>query len=278
VQAELSEERYDCILCHSLDKLREFVTVNHEKIDCLILDHDQSVQPLFNQFHEEGILLPLVLLVTAKEEHTDPRQTTPTTTLYFHAGEVHLRVEHLEQIKGSIDSAIARFLNLAPPCPPPPSSSRPEAPRSAQSLMSQQRRLAEKLRERLGYLGVYYKRDPQRFLRNLPQSEQKQLLKSLLSSYREIILDYFSKKSVNQAIDEFVNRAFFADLSVSRLLEIHMELMDEFSQQLQLEGRSDEILLDYRLALIDIIAHLGEMYRRSVPREDISLEIQFPSP
>lgn len=46
-----------------------------------------------------------------------------------------------------------------------------------------------------------------------------------------------------------------------------MELMDEFSKQLQLEGRSDDILLDYRLTLIDAIAHLCEMYRRSIPRE-----------
>jgi len=41
--------------------------------------------------------------------------------------------------------------------------------------------------------------------------------------------------------------------------------MDQFSQQLKLEGRSDEILLDYRLTLIDIVAHLCEMYRRSIP-------------
>jgi circadian clock protein KaiA len=60
---------------------------------------------------------------------------------------------------------------------------------------------------------------------------------------------------------------------VSQILEIHMELMDEFSQQLKLEGRSEEILLDYRLALIDILAHLGEMYRRSIPREDIPYDL-----
>lgn len=54
-----------------------------------------------------------------------------------------------------------------------------------------------------------------------------------------------------------------------------MELMDKFSQQLQLEGRSEEILLDYRLALIDLIAHLCEMYRRSIPRKDISLDLLF---
>jgi circadian clock protein KaiA len=46
-----------------------------------------------------------------------------------------------------------------------------------------------------------------------------------------------------------------------------MELMDEFSKQLKLEGRNDDILQDYRLTLIDAIAHLCEMYRRSVPRE-----------
>ncbi|MGK7898848.1 MAG: circadian clock protein KaiA, partial [Xenococcus sp. (in: cyanobacteria)] len=54
---------------------------------------------------------------------------------------------------------------------------------------------------------------------------------------------------------------------------IHMELMDEFSQQLKLEGRSEEILLDYRLALIDIVAHLCEMYRRSIPRKDVPLDL-----
>jgi circadian clock protein KaiA len=46
-----------------------------------------------------------------------------------------------------------------------------------------------------------------------------------------------------------------------------MDLMEEFATQLKLEGRSEDILLDYRLTLIDTIAHLCEMYRRSVPRE-----------
>ena len=64
-------------------------------------------------------------------------------------------------------------------------------------------------------------------------------------------------------------------MSVSQILEIHMTLMDEFAQQLKLEGRSEEILLDYRLTLIDILAHLGEMYRRSIPREDIPLDILY---
>jgi len=43
-----------------------------------------------------------------------------------------------------------------------------------------------------------------------------------------------------------------------------MELMDDFSQQLKLEGRSDDIILDHRLALVNIIANLCKMYRRSL--------------
>jgi len=46
-----------------------------------------------------------------------------------------------------------------------------------------------------------------------------------------------------------------------------MDLMETFAKQLKLESRSEEILLDYRLTLIDVIAHLCEMYRRSIPRE-----------
>jgi circadian clock protein KaiA len=83
-------------------------------------------------------------------------------------------------------------------------------------------------------------------------------------------LGYFAKDAkinLNQLIDDFVDQAFIADISVAQIVEIHMELMDNFSKQLKLEGRSEEILLDYRLTLIDVIAHLCEMYRRSIPRE-----------
>ena len=83
-----------------------------------------------------------------------------------------------------------------------------------------------------------------------------------------IFLKYFSQdNSLNNIIDEFVNLCFFSDIPVTKIVEIHMDLMDEFAKQLKLEGRSEEILLDYRLTLIDTIAHLCEMYRRSIPRE-----------
>ncbi len=81
-----------------------------------------------------------------------------------------------------------------------------------------------------------------------------------------ILLEFFKNSTqVNAKIDEFVTQAFFADFSVSQIMEIHMNLMEQFSQQLKFKGRSDEILLDYRLTLIDVVAHLCEMYRRSIP-------------
>jgi circadian clock protein KaiA len=43
--------------------------------------------------------------------------------------------------------------------------------------------------------------------------------------------------------------------------------MEDFSKQLKIEGRSDDILADYRITLIDVIAHLCEMYRRSIAKE-----------
>ena len=128
--------------------------------------------------------------------------------------------------------------------------------------------LSLKLKARLGYLGVYYKRKSEHFWRNLSDKERQKLLIQLQAEYRDIVLCYFTGDEVlNQDIDSFVNRAFFADISVPQIVEIHMELMDEFANQLKLEGRSEEVLLDYRLTLIDIIAHLCEMYRRSIPRE-----------
>ena len=99
-----------------------------------------------------------------------------------------------------------------------------------------------------------------------PQNDA--LLRQLKQNYREIILNYFAEEaSLSNRIDQFVNTAFLIDLPIAQIVEIHMELMDEFSKHLKLEGRSDELLLDYRLTLIDTLAHLCEIYRRSLPRQ-----------
>ncbi len=263
----LNLERYTLQFVEFPRELIGAIEEHKEKIDCLIVLNQPSLLPLFNQLYEAGILLPVILL----ESTDNPTDSSEVATFWYHSAEVRLSLDELTTLPSIIDQAIKKFLHLGPNCSlseKPLSPNKPVLTEDKQSfLLLQQRRLAEKLKERLGYLGVYYKRHPQCFYRNLSPKEKQELTAQLSLEYREIVLNYFTQDfPVNQAIDQFVNNTFFADISVSQILEIHMELMDEFSQQLKLEGRSEEILLDYRLVLIDILAHLGEMYRRSIPR------------
>ncbi|RUT04454.1 hypothetical protein DSM106972_046820 [Dulcicalothrix desertica PCC 7102] len=97
--------------------------------------------------------------------------------------------------------------------------------------------------------------------------EQRAVLEQLKSQYRVILINYFTQEQTLQdLIDKFINALFCANIPVPQIIEMHMELIDEFSKQLKLEGRSDEALLDYRLTLIDILAHLCEAYRGSLPK------------
>ncbi|KOP23319.1 circadian clock protein KaiA [Hapalosiphon sp. MRB220] len=101
----------------------------------------------------------------------------------------------------------------------------------------------------------------------MTKAEQQAFLQELKSEYRQILINYFTTdQTVKEKIDKFINAVFYANIPVPQIIEIHMELIDEFSKQLKLEGRGDETLLDYRLTLIDILAHLCELYRRSLPK------------
>ena len=130
---------------------------------------------------------------------------------------------------------------------------------------SKQNRLNSKLKERLGYAGIYSQRNSQQFFENLSLSDRQNLLQELRAMYSEIFIDYFTAENqTNHRIDRFVEQAFFANLAIGKVVEIHMELVDELGRQLKLEGLNPEYLCDYRLTLIDVIAHLGEMYRRTL--------------
>jgi circadian clock protein KaiA len=282
----LTGERYALTHIKSAVEFLGFLKHNYH-LDCLVFEVDRDLQSLLGKLQERSIFLPAVILspqagVEEKPEapYSDGFEAAASTanksqeescTFFYHPAEVQLAIARSSEIPSSIDRAIAQFLKLSTPVPLNYQSATVDATvqLTAQSLLSrQQRRLAEKLRERLGYLGVYYKRNSQIFLRNLSAPEKQKFLEQLKSSYRHILLHYFSQDTaVNNQIDEFVNLAFFADVPVTQIVEIHMELMDEFAKQLKLEGRNEEILLDYRLTLIDAIAHMCEMYRRSIPKE-----------
>ncbi|NEP16118.1 MAG: circadian clock protein KaiA [Leptolyngbya sp. SIO4C1] len=238
----------------------DWVVSNRHRIDCLIIQLDSH--QLLQELEQRGIFLPMLVV-----GHRSPLDDSLNQTiLAYHDAVIYLGSYESDTLDDAIHRAINQFLSL--PAQETDAVERTDESNHSFLLSLQQQRLAEKLKERLGYLGVYYKRNPQNFLRNLTPEERQEFIEKLRQDYRRIILRYFSNEgSLNQQIDDFVNVAFFADVSVSKIVEIHMELMDEFSKQLTLEGRSEEILLDYRLTLIDVIAHLCEMYRRSIPRE-----------
>jgi circadian clock protein KaiA len=109
-------------------------------------------------------------------------------------------------------------------------------------------------------------KDPKSF-GQMSLEEKQQLLEQLKADYREILINYFiTDKTLKDRIDKFINALFYANIPVPQIIEMHMELIDEFSTQLRLEGRSDETLLDYRLTLIDILAHLCEVYRCAIAK------------
>ncbi|WP_297088540.1 circadian clock protein KaiA [Thermoleptolyngbya sp. C42_A2020_037] len=261
---------------HQLDLFLDHVQREKRQIDCLLFENNPDLKTALSQLRQRSIFLPAIVL------EPEPLQPVPSADAIFdellqesdaityHSAILHVPVTQFSELEHLTEKAINQFLKLSatPSSPSLSTTSRVSTLATHSSLIQQQRRLSEKLSERLGYLGVYYKRNSANFLRHMPPPERQEFLEQLKAEYREIILRYFIEDSqLNEKIDNFVNLAFFADVPVAQVVEIHMELMDEFAKQLKLEGRNDEILLDYRLTLIDVIAHLCEMYRRSIPRE-----------
>lgn len=261
-----------------------WVDTNRYRIDCLVIEQYPGFPTLLERLLQRKSLLPLVVILRSDnrddadasepltaEIQSDDQSISAEVVAFgdrYHQAVVGIDCTSLDQIEAEISRAIEQFLQISTPGKAVVGSGTEVLENTSRALQQQQQRLTDKLKERLGYLGVYYKRHPDNFLRNMSSTERDEFLQQLRTDYRAIILSYFSNDShLNQKIDNFVNLAFFADVSVSRIVEIHMELMEEFSKQLKLEGRNEEILLDYRLTLIDVIAHLCEMYRRSIPRE-----------
>ncbi|MGK7907257.1 MAG: circadian clock protein KaiA [Synechococcus sp.] len=247
----------------SLEHLIQHLKQREQHTDCLLLSIPK-LQPLIelgDLLANQGLLLPAVALVEQSAIEI------PDNAMLYHKATITLPIKQdvvttKLDLATQIERAIALFLQLSPQGVRPVDGGN-QLPTLVQQ---QQRKLSEKLRERLGYSGVYYKRQSDRFYRHLPKEEQVEFMSRLKELYRTIVLEYFhSPNRVNPIIDEFVALAFLGDLSVSQVLELHMQLMDNFAKQLKLEGRSEEIILDYRITLIDVIAHLSEMYRRSIP-------------
>ena len=243
----LPENRYEPIdlLTDADHDLVALLQQHKEAIDAVVIEQDLLDANSREQLSARGLLFPAVLVGEVKGR------------VDYHPEELHLAADQLAQLGYNIDAAISRFLRQG----------RADG-RSEEQRAGAVDRLSQRLQERLGYLGVFYKRDPSRFLGRLSAEERNELLESLQRTYRDLLASYFSDPAAsNQALESFVNTAFFSDLPITRTVEIHVNLIDEFWTQLRLEGHKSDFLQDYRLALLDVMAHLCEMYRRSVPPE-----------
>ncbi|WP_103667042.1 circadian clock protein KaiA [Pseudanabaena sp. BC1403] len=264
----LPEDRYTVTVVCELEALVSLLTKTPNTQDCLVIFKNviRDVETVIDHLGMLNIFMPTILILKDLYEQGEPHYEQSESKDFYRAS-ISINLDQLQDLPTIIDQAINTFIKISPQVRHQVYVNIPRSDAS-ESLSVQQQRLSKKLNERLGYLGVYYKRDSRLFLRNLSPEDRKEYSDRLKNIYRSIILEYFLEKNegLNQKIDEFVNLSFFADISVSQVLEIHMELMDEFAKQLRLEGRNDEILLDYRITLIDMIAHLCELYRRSIPR------------
>ncbi|MBE9064545.1 circadian clock protein KaiA [cf. Phormidesmis sp. LEGE 11477] len=280
LQQLLVQQRFVVSWSQSPSEFEEWVVSNRHRIDCLIIQSAEESFQVLSHLQEKDILLPTLALYSSKAPLVPNSELLDSDTFSqgqqaYHQAVLAFDIRNISDIDDGIYQAVDSYLQL-----PTEASADSlgqlglglEAGRDGDKrlflLSLQQQRLAEKLKERLGYIGVYYRRNQQNFLRYMSAQEREECLDKVRQDYRRIILNYFADdESINQKIDDFVNVAFFADMSVPKIVEIHMELIEDFSKQLKLEGRSDETLTDYRLTLIDVIAHLCEMYRRSIPRD-----------
>ena len=215
------------------------------------MDSDPALSPFVKQLHQQGTLFPVVILKADAGDFFEQ--------LFDHPTSVEIESGNLSQIDRAIDQAIAKFINL------------PLAA-AADSNNYNSLRLRQQLTEKFPALSCYvvgiHNRNQQIFYHQMPSAERQILLQQLKSDYRQILLNYFSTDvKLKQEIDQFINTAFSSNIPVPQIIEIHMELIEDFSRLLKLEGRGEEVLLDYRLTLIDILAHLCEVYRCSIPKQ-----------
>jgi circadian clock protein KaiA len=255
------QQRFRLVTAELGDQPAETLEQLRDGCDALLLEQGQVTPQLAAELRGQGLVLPAVVIGSAGAQAD------------YHRDEVHLAPDQIEQLPYSLDAAISRYLSRGL------GDAGQTLAEAGDAAMPERWRLANRLQARLGLLGVFYKRDPSRFLRNLPVDEAEPLLRSLERTYRDLLLSYFRDPGVaNQALESFVNTAFFSDLPVTKAVEIHMNLIEAFAKQLRLEGHKSDFLQDYRLTLLDVLAHLCEMYRRSIPPDAPIGEMRPPAP
>ena len=98
----------------------------------------------------------------------------------------------------------------------------------------------------------------------LSKLQRQQLLDNLKLEYALIVFDCSSSQdSIENKIECFARKAFSVSLPMDKIIEIHIDLIDNLECQLMLEGLSTDYMSDFHLTLINVLAHLGELYRNT---------------
>ena len=274
----------DCYELNCFDSIEDtinFALKYPAKIDCLVLSVSDYLKSELKRLRQAEILLPTVIIEAEPIKSASENRNLSSGLIdlkineIYHQAEIRLYPIQLKEINTYVQLAINKFVGLVTEQKSDRSETS-EIQQNKKSLVVQQKCLSSKLKQRLSYRGFLSQRNPNSFRLNLSPEQQEELDREIRQSYRQILLIYFDEGApVERLVDEFVDRVFFADISTSQIIEIHMDLIDNFAYQLKIEGRSDDILLDYRLPLIDIVSHLCEMYRRSISESNPSINLLF---
>jgi circadian clock protein KaiA len=196
----LDGERYVCKYFADKDEFIDYVNRQQHRLDCLTIHAPELILKTIDRLSEKRILLPAVAIDSPE---------LPDREYIYQPGEVILSQTNVSEVTTAIDSAIAKFLNLTP-AERIQATSNNAADRididlsKSNFLLQQQSRLADKLRERLGYLAIYYKRNSSQFFRHLDREQkqaftlsQRDMMKSMNLSVPLFLPTYQSQKLLN---------------------------------------------------------------------------------
>ncbi len=218
----LSSDRYVLTQLKSAGSLPHITEHQPSTFDCLIVQDDPVILMVMQQLYAQGELFPVVILKTDTNAHN----------FFEHPASVEIDFANLSQISYAIEQAIAEFIDL-----PLATTDLQE-----QDLLRQQQQLTENFPDESCYIVGVHKRENQYFYQQMSPAKQQTFWQQMKLDYSQILLNYFTDDTtLKQKIDNFINTAFCHNIPVPQIIELHMELIDEFSKQLKLEGRSDEM-------------------------------------
>ena len=180
----LPEDRYTITVVTELEALVSLLTKTQNVQDCIVIFENviHDVETVIDHLGMLNIFIPTILVLEDLYEQSDPHYEQSESKDFYRAS-ISINFDQIQDLPTIIDQAIDTFIKISPQVRHQVYVNIPHSAAS-ESLSVQQQRLARKLNERLGYFGVYYKRDSRLFLRNLSPEDRKEYLERLKNIYR----------------------------------------------------------------------------------------------